>query len=271
MFMDQVPMSLEEVQRLYERPAHVRAAGASPNGGVDTGLNEAQVARAKAVHDTALSVGLKAGMAWQLRNIDNVITSMARDLDQVYDFGALMINQRVVPAVITEARNVYNQDGDYAVRLSGALYQIERQARIASVPPHWREYLSFPKSVAAPPVDMIAVRDSNERTVWEQAVKGGWSQGVEQANLTLTQAMDRLNRDFGGMSRFHRFVIEGKVSLPAIATEDIPVSHNGSTMAVDETLLRITTLPEFNSKMGSWQGIVISTGRPAGQAKEASK
>ena len=77
----------------------------------------------------------------------------------------------------------------------------------------------------------------------------------------LSQAMDRLNRDFSGMGRFHRFVVEGKVSLPAIATEDIPVSRNGSTMAVDETLLRITTLPEFNSKMGSWQGVVISNSK----------
>lgn len=256
---------------MYDRPAHVRAAGTPPSGEASADLNGAQVARAKAVHDAALSVGLKAGMAWQLRNIDSVITSMARDLDQVYDFGALMINQRVVPAVITESRNVYNQEGDYAVRLSGAFYKIERQARLSSVPPSWREYLSFPRGVASIPTNVLAVRDGNERIVWEQAVKSGWSQGVEQANLMLTQSMDRLNRDFGGMSRFHRFVIEGKVSLPAIATEDIPVSHSGATMAVDETLLRITTLPEFNSKLGAWKGLVISSSKPVadkGQVNE---
>lgn len=260
MFFDQGPMSLEEAQRLFDRPAQVRGAG--DGAGVS---NEAQKARSKAVYDTALSVGLKAGMTWQLRNINAVISSMSRDLDQVYNFGALMINQRVVPPVITEARNLYNQDGDYAVRLSGAFYKIERQARLSSVPPSWREYLTFPKGLPAEQGDILLARSDNERTVWKEAVKNGWSQGVEQANLMLTQAMDRLNRDFSGMGRFHRFVVEGKVSLPAIATEDIPVSQNGATMAVDETLLRITTLPEFNSKMGSWQGVVISNSKAAGK------
>lgn len=262
MFVDQ-PMSLAEAQRLFDRPAHVRSAGdAVPERG-GKGVNEAQKARAKAVHDTALSFGLKAGLTWQLRNINSAITSMSRDLDQVYNFGALMINQRVVPPVITEARNLYNQEGDYAVRLSGAFYNIERQARLTSVPPNWREYLNFPKGAPAEQIEMLIVQTDNERTVWQEAVKNGWGQGVEQANLMLTQAMDRLNRDFSGMGRFHRFVVEGKVSLPAIASEDIPVSQNGSTMAVDETLLRITTLPEFNSKMSTWQGIVITNSKAA--------
>jgi defect-in-organelle-trafficking protein DotC len=270
MLADQGPMSLEEAQRLFDRPAQVRAAGAVPGGGGVQSANEAQKARSKAVYDTALSVGLRAGLTWQLRNINAAVQGMSRDLDLVYDFGALMINQRVVPPVITEARNLYNQDGDYAVRLSGAFYKIERQARISSVPPNWREYLSFPKGVLPDQSDMLAIRSDDDRLVWREAVKNGWAQGVEQANLMLKQAMDRLNRDFGGMSRFHKFVVEGKVSLPAIASEDIPVSKNGSTMAVDETLLRITTLPDFNSKMGSWQAIVTSSARPA-QGKGSTK
>jgi defect-in-organelle-trafficking protein DotC len=260
MFFDPMPMSLEQAQRLYDRPAHVRSVDASPEG-AGRGLNEAQKARVKAVHDTALSFGLKAGLTWQLKNINSVITAMSRDLDQVYDFGALMINQRVVPPVITEARNLYNQDGDYSVRISRVFYNMERQARLSSVPPNWREYINFPNGAPADQSDMLMVRTDTERTVWQEAVKNGWGQGVEQANLMLTQAMDRLNRDFSGMGRFHRFVVEGKASLPVLATEDIPVSRDGSTMAVDETLLRITTLPEFNSKMSTWQGVVISNSK----------
>lgn len=259
MAFDQPPMTLEQAQRLYERPAIVQQATTAPGarGYLPSG-NEAQKARAKAVFDTALTVGLKAGLAWQLKNIDAAVDSMGRDLDQVYDFGALMINQRVVPPVITEARNLYNQDNDYSVRLSGAFYKIERQARFASVPPSWREYLSFEKAKPVDRDDIPAVSTDDDRAIWRSAVQNGWRQGVEQANLMLTQAMDRLNRDFGGMSRFHRFVVEGKVSLPAIATEDVPVTQSGATMAVDETLLRLTTLPQFNSKMGAWQAVLIS-------------
>jgi defect-in-organelle-trafficking protein DotC len=108
-----------------------------------------------------------------------------------------------------------------------------------------------------------------ERNIWRSSVKNGWDQGVEQANIMLTQAMDRLNRDFTGMARFHRFVVEGKVSMPAIATEDIPVTKKGDTMAIDETLLRITTLPEFSSKMAAWQGIVLSNAKASPDAPKA--
>ncbi|MFM9526484.1 type IV secretory system conjugative DNA transfer family protein, partial [Listeria monocytogenes] len=71
-----------------------------------------QKARGQALRDTALSVGVKAGLSWQLRNIDAAVKKSGRDLDLIYDFTPLMIKQRVVPAVITEARDLYHQDGD---------------------------------------------------------------------------------------------------------------------------------------------------------------
>jgi defect-in-organelle-trafficking protein DotC len=267
-----LPMTLDEAQRLFDRPAIVRPA---PKFGQDAiadtanpaqaqaqiARNEAQKARAQAIIDTGLSVGLKAGLSWQLGNVESAVGKMSRDLELIYDFNPLLIHKRVVPPVITEARNLYNQDGDYAVRLSGAFYKIERQARFTSVAPNWREYLVFPKATVdrSGLMGYMAPTSDEERAAWRMAVKNGWDQGVEQANIMLTQAMDRLNRDIGGMSRFHRFVTTGKVSMPAIASEDIPITQKGATMSVDETLLRITTLPEFNSKMGTWQGIVIST------------
>jgi len=260
-------MTLDEAQRLYERPAIVQTV---PKGGsaeasvMKPDGNAVQKGHAKAVFDSGLKVGLKTGLAWQINNINAAVAGLSHDvLDPVYNFGALMVNQRVVPAVITEARNLYNQDGDYVVRLSGALYKIEKQARFSSVPPSWREYLSFPKAKPIDREDIMVLQGDEDRNIWRVAVQNGWTQGVEQANIMLTQAMDRLNRDFGGMVRFHEFVIKGQVSLPVIATEDIPVSHTGATMAVDETLLRLTTLPQFNSKMSSWKAVVISDSKPA--------
>jgi defect-in-organelle-trafficking protein DotC len=262
-------MTLDEAQRLYQRPAIVQPA--SPDGqgddlqaGLGGARNEAQKARAQALLDTALGIGLKAGLAWQLRNIRIVVNGMSRDLDLLYNFNTLMIHQRVVPPVVSEARDLYNQEGDYALRLSGAFYKIERQAAFASVSPSWRGYLSFPKVTldSSNLISLLTPANEAERAVWRAAVKNGWNQGVEQANIMLTQGMDRLNRDFGGMSRFQLFVIEGKLSLPAIAREDIPLTQTGGTMAVDETLLRITTLPQFNLPPSRWQGIITSAKAP---------
>ncbi len=273
---DVTPLSLDDAQRLFDRPAYVSSAPPSGPGGsssasvaagadnaaVFAARNEAQKARAQAIYDTALSVGIKTGLAFQLHNVDAAVSVESRDLDLIYDFSGLMIRQRVVPPVITEARNLYNQDGDYAVRLSGAYYRIERQARFASVAPNWREYLNFPKMTVEKSslLTLLAPRNDEERAVWREAVKTGWDQGVEQANLMLTQAMDRLNRDFSGMSRFHSFVVAGKVSMPVIAGEDIPLTKSAGAMAVDETLLRLTALPDFNSHAEKWQGLVMTSG-----------
>ena len=248
MAMDMPPMTLEQAQRLYDRPAYVRSAAPQDAETLTDAMkaqkNESAKARSQAILDTALGLGVKAGMAWQLRNIEAAIKLHQREFDTIYDFGHLMIQTRVVPPVITETRDLYNQDGEYALRLSGAYYKIEYQARFSSVAPNWREYLTFPQPDLSRASLMAALmpRDSDEERVWQLAVADGWKQGVEQANLMLQYGLDRMNRDYAGMLRFHTFVMQGKLTLPAIASESISVTNNGQTMAVDETLLRITKL-----------------------------
>jgi defect in organelle trafficking protein DotC len=262
MAMDMPPMTLEEVIGLgvYERPAYVQSKESQDQDvePLKPQKNVAAKARSKAIMDTAFGVGVKTGMAWQLQNIDLAIKHHERELDTVYDFGHLVIQDIVIPPVITEARDLYNQDGNYSLRLSGAYYKIEYQARFSSVPPSWHEYLEFPK----PNLDQAALmsallpKNSEERHTWERAVTNGWQQGVEQANLMLKHGFDKMNRDFAGMIRFHTFVIQGKLTMPAIARESIPVTIDGQTMAVDETLLRITTLSEFKGEMANWSSTI---------------
>ena len=251
--MDMPPITLDEVQRLYDRPGYIESVK------VEDG--DVSKIRIQAVLNAATGVGVKAGLAWQLGNIDSVIKQRARDFDTIYDFGGLMIRGRVVPPVITETRDIYNQDGDHTLRLSGAYYRIERQARFSSVAPHWREYLSFsrPKLDRSMLLTGLLPRGSGEKRIWKAAMESGWRQGVEQANLMLRHGLDKMNRDFSGMIRFHTFVMQGKLTMPAIASESIPVVYDGQSMAVDETLLRITTLPEFNEKMSTWHGMIKSS------------
>jgi defect-in-organelle-trafficking protein DotC len=276
MAVDMPPMSLEQVQSYYAQPAANRAD--RPRGSVLEDVKaqklDAQNVRARALIDMGTGIGLRAGIAWQIANINKVIHQNERNLDSVYDFESLMIRQRVVPAVISEARDLYNQDGDLALRLSGAFYRIESQPRFSSVAPNWRAYLTFPPP---PPENTVTFnsmlpRDDQERDIWNKAVTDGWMQGVEQANLMLQAGLDRMNRDYTGMLRFRSFVIEGKISMPVIAAESIAVTKEGATMAVDETLLRITTLPAFNAKADAWRGFVVrSSTLPVGGAGKGTQ
>jgi len=275
MAMDLPPMTLEDAERLYDKPAYVQQKDPDDAKSAVESMrdekNQASAARGEAILDTALQVGVKAGMAWQLTNINKALKLREREFDTVYDFSSLMIQDRVVPPVITEARNLYSQDGDYTLRLSGAYWKIESQAKFSSVPPSWREYVTFPPPVIdrTSLLSALMPRNSAEEKVWKLAVRDGWDKGVKQANLMLEYGMDRMNRDIGGMRRFSEFARHGQVSMPIIAGASIPVTKDGATMAVDETLLRITALPEFNDNMAVWRGSVApsTTADPVARKK----
>jgi defect in organelle trafficking protein DotC len=246
-----IPMNLEEVQAYYDRPAIVRSANDSSGASA--------TAKIEALKEAALGIGVKAGLRKQLGHINAVINGKSRELDTIYDFGNLMIKDRVVPAVITEARDLYNQDGAYALRLSGAYYRIEQQPRFSSVPPNWREYLVFGKfeTPEEPFFGSISPKNDAEREIWREHIAKGWGQGVDQANVMLQYGLDRLNRDLTGMIRFHTFVLQNKITMPAIASQTWSYSaQHSEAIAVDETLLRITTLPEFNSSIEKWRASI---------------
>lgn len=261
---DLPPMSLQQVQNIFDDKSVARAQADSDSQSlvddIKSKKNQAASARTQAIFDVALSLGVKAGLAHQLNNINNSIKKHERDLDTVYDFSHLMIQDRVVPPVISEARDLYNQDGDFSLRLSGAFYKIVAQAKFSSVAPSWRDYLNFPDSGfnASFLNTALMPKNSEEKRIWSMAVDDGWKQGVEQANLILKQNMDRMNRDLSGMILFHKFVLEGKITMPVIASADLPVNLDVNVMSVDETLLRITSLPEFNSKISTWKSTVSS-------------
>ena len=246
-----IPMNLEQVQAYYDRPAIVRSAD-DPN-------SSASSVKIEALKEAALGIGVKAGLRKQLSHINGVVDNKQRELDTIYDFGNLMIKDRVVPAVITEARDLYNQDGAYALRLSGAYYKIEQKPRFSSVPPNWRDYLYFGKGDAEdePIFGNMRPKTDYERQVWREYIAKGWVQGVDQANVMLQYGLDRLNRDLVGMIRFHTFVLQNKITMPAIASQSWSYStQHTESIAVDETLLRITTLPEFNPAMDKWRASV---------------
>jgi len=246
-------LSLEQLEKSYE-VRHYKSPSQESGANI---LNTLQTARSQAVYDTALSIGIKGGMASQLEKINLSLQNRTKFLDKVYNFEPYLIYSRVVPPVITEARNLYNQDGDYSVRLSGVLYKIERQARIVSVAPNWREYLNFPQSHNVLNISSaVEPSNSQEKSLWTKAIRLGWNDGVEQANIMLNLALDRLNRDYIGILRFHRFVEEGKVTLPVLAASKIDVTKNNSSLILNEQLLRLTVLPDFSNEAG-WKAKII--------------
>ena len=207
----------------------------------------------KAMTEYAKSVAIRSGITSRMKTINEVLTANARDLDAIYDFNTLMIDGKVVPPVISEANNLYNQKNATQINRAQKIFKIEKQAKFASTSPVWQEYLSFPvESSAFERYAYVAgemkPKDSVELKAWQDATVEGWNLGVNQANIILRQGMERLNRDYIGMVRFHQFVMQGKLTMPVINQYNLYDTNNGSTMVIDEDMLRISVLPTFNDQ-----------------------
>ncbi|MFC0821259.1 type IV secretory system conjugative DNA transfer family protein [Moraxella marmotae] len=67
--------------------------------------------RLKAVEDYAKSVAMQASIRNHMREVSQTISANSRNLDAIYDFSPLMIQGKVVPPVVVEAVDLYNQSG----------------------------------------------------------------------------------------------------------------------------------------------------------------
>lgn len=219
--------------------------------------------RLKAIADYAKQVAMQVSMRTGMKNINTVLKDNARQLDAIYNFQPLMIHSKVVPPVVTEAVDLYNQSGAMQIRLTHRVYDIVSQARISSTPPNWRDYLNFPSEADAYN-DYIYLtagmkpENALEKKIWEEATKEGWDIGITQSNTVLLEAMDRLNRDYVGMIRFHRLVAEGKLDMPAISSYELYDNSNGTRLLMGEKLFQITSLPQFKKAPSDLRKVVGS-------------
>ena len=269
------PITLEQAQSLFKKPDSSKHVSADADkeeidAYVAGQKNVALAAREQAIVDEALALGIKAGLAWRLSEIDRVVRLRARDLDTYYNFAPLMVESRVVPPVIAQARDLYNQDGDYALRLSGEYNKIVSQAKFSSTAPNWRSYLTFVKPVIdlSATANLLRPKTSDEIRLFQREVAQGWKQGEEQATRMFEYALDRLNRDYIGMIRYHEFVLQRRITQPVVASSTAAVTQEGATLIQDETLLRLMSLPGFNANSVHWRSVGAIRPTPDPVARE---
>lgn len=239
-------ISLEVLQKLNMPIAEQRVVDQS---------GRSNGSRLEALREAAFGVGARGGLQSQSAIINTALDKTKRNLDTIYDFTPLMIKGRVIPAVLTETRDIYTQGDAVSLRLAGRAYKIDAQPRFSSRPPNWREYLGMNYGGSTLPSTMLLPRTTDEQVVWQKKVAEGWGQGVIQANDIFQTNLNRLNRDYVGMCRYHILALKRMVTIPVVAEQSMPINTSGNTMSLDETLLRITALPAFNTDMSKWTSL----------------
>ena len=163
--------------------------------------------RKEAIREAAISVGARGGLAWRTYEIQQEMDKRTRYLDKVFDFTQLLVpapsGLLIEPPIITESINAMLIEGDgQQAAVSDRVFNIIMNAKIVSSPRTWRTYLERGWTSVEPPPDILRPETEEEREIWEELVRDGWSEGVQQANEIFEEDLNLLLADFRGMVRY---------------------------------------------------------------------
>lgn len=213
--------------------------------------------RLKALEDTALSLGAQGGLAWASQQINKRTERDNWYLETIYNFNGMMLSHGVLPPVLEEGNNSLNLADPSTIRIADKTYKIVQQARFATTPPNWREYIWLPFIKPELPNKVLLPRTSEERELWKKSIKIGWEKGIEQAYSIFQQDLARLKRDYNGMILYRKLLQEKMVSAPYVSKTELGVTGDGSDMRINDQVLRITELPKLQTDSSGWKAIVV--------------
>lgn len=213
--------------------------------------------RLKVLEDTAMGLGAQGGLAVASQQMNNRLTHNQWSLDTIYNFNGMLLSHGVLPPVLVESDESLNLADPNTIRVADKTYKIVAQARFATTPPNWRDYLSMSFSKPDMPSKILLPRDEDERKVWVKSIRLGWEKGIQQADSIFQQNLARLKRDYNGMILYRKLLQEKMVSPPYVSKTELGVTGNGTDMRINDQVLRITELPKLQTDSHNWNAIVV--------------
>lgn len=213
--------------------------------------------KVKVLQDTAMSLGAQAGLAWASEAMNVRMQHDQKYLDTIYNFNAMMLSHGVLPPVLEEGDFTLNQSDPNTIRVSDRTYRIVQQARFATTPPNWREYIWLSYSKPSLPDKSLLPKNSEEQKIWAKGIRMGWDKGVEQGYSIFQQNLARLKRDFRGMVLYRKLLQEKMISSPFVSRTELGITGDGTDMRINDQVLRIVELPRLQTSGKHWQAVVV--------------
>jgi defect-in-organelle-trafficking protein DotC len=237
------PPSLEALQAT--RPGDEKGDGLEPG-------------RSDMVRTAALTFGAQGGLAARSFALNELLRRNQAQLDSAYDFHTLVLpvssGQTLMrPPVVSAAQMAFALgDGGQVARETSCIYQITREAQLASTPPNWRIYLVRVWAAPHRPNDGALPRTKQEVAYWNKWVAEGWGQGEKQAVEIFLSDLGRLERDIVGMARYRVLLRAGLVEQPKVAFQNRPVDGGRDSLHVGDQTIRITDQPGLQGNARRW-------------------
>lgn len=209
--------------------------------------------RRQALQEIAGALGASGGLAFRTNQIKTEVDCYAADLDKLYDFKKMIIDNGVLPPVLTEGLANYAQESSDQVRIADKIYKIEEKAKFVSVYPTWRNYLRFSFPSYEMPDAAYLPKNDAEKAIWDAAVKEGWDKGVKQANEIYETSYAKLDRDYKGMIKYKILLAEGLVTPTIIGKQNLGITGGGREMSINDQVFRIMDHSSLNPNKSEWK------------------
>ena len=239
-----------------ESPPSLEALQATRPG--DQHGNGLKPGRADQLRQSALTYGAQGGLAARSFAINEMLRRYQAQLNSVYDFRSLVLpvgtGQTLMrPPIVTQAQMAFALgDNSQVARETSCIYEITRQAQLASAPPNWRTYLVRTWSNPLRPPDAGLPHTDTEVAYWNKWVAEGWAQGEKQAVEIFLSDLGRLQRDIVGMARYRVLLRAGLVEQPRVAFKEQAVNGGGDEMHIGDRIVRITAQPGLQANRRRW-------------------
>lgn len=262
------PMGLNELMADQIKPAKLDELAKIPT------------IRAEAIQEAAASLGARAGMARWLHDMAVALEKHEHSL-KIYDFEKLALSvpvnsgrpmtppnpktgngeyAMILPPVLLEGRDADSFLSPDEMRIADRFYKIHAKARLIPVDkasgkpavPHWRDYLTFAFEHPSMPHASLLPKNDAEKTLWNEWVKKGWDEGVEQGKSMFDAGFARLERDFHGMLKYRLAYAQGVITRPLVAGQKLGVTGGGMEMWVGDRIVRITDHSSLVADQARW-------------------
>lgn len=220
------------------------------------GSNHINPIRLQAIKEAAMTLGARGALAWRSMQINHTLENESQYLGHVFNFSQLLINNDVLPPVITQADDSLNLSNNDAIRTSSKIYKIISPARFTTTAPTWRSYLWMSYKKPSLPDHSLLPTTRAEAYVWNHYFKQGWKTGLEQANDIFAVNLNRLKRDYLGIVLYRKLLAQHMVSAPFIAHANLGVTGNSQEIRINDSMSRITDQSKLQTNPNKWTPVL---------------
>lgn len=202
--------------------------------------------REEMVRDAALAMGTQSGYAERAGEIRELVDRRAQQLDRIFVFGPLCRDGRVLAPVVELVEDVLAvEDNGTAMRETARVLRVVQAARLVTVPPTWRDWLTIRPPELSPPDAIAFPASARERSIWQAAIKESWGVGRHHADAVYQTQLEELKQAYEGMLRYHELLAQGVIAPAEVGRADLGIVRQDAELRIGDTIYTVRAPAKF--------------------------